>query len=302
MSETPLRYFVVDAFTNRRFSGNPAAIVPLSKWDDDQWLQNVAMEMNLSETAFLVPNHGGFDLRWFTPKAEVDLCGHATIAAAIVLVRLGQLPAGGSVAFSTRSGVLTAVRSGARIQLDFPALTVSACEPPPALLEALGVTARFVGRGKFDFLIEVESESVVRGIAPDFKQLATVDCRGVIVTSLSDAARSDSGHSVASPSNAARSDTAPSNAAHSNTSNNSAPPFDFVSRFFAPALGIDEDPVTGSAHCLLAPYWGERLGKSAMIGYQASSRGGTVYVEVRGDRVMLEGEGVVFATGELSTD
>jgi predicted PhzF superfamily epimerase YddE/YHI9 len=288
MTATPLRYFVVDAFTNRRFTGNPAAIVPLAKWEPDQWLQNVAMEMNLSETAYLVPNDSGFDLRWFTPKAEVDLCGHATIAAAIVLVQLGELSAGGRVAFSTRSGVLTAVRRGSRIQLDFPALTVTACEPPPGLLAALGdVTARYVGRGKFDYLVEVEYESAVRGIAPDFKRLATVDCRGVIVTACSDAARSDTAHN---------------GAANSNASNSSAPLFDFVSRFFAPALGIDEDPVTGSAHCLLAPYWGERLGKSAMIGYQASTRGGTIYVETRGDRVLLEGEGIIFATGELTTD
>jgi PhzF family phenazine biosynthesis protein len=287
MTNTPLRYFVVDAFTNRRFTGNPAAIVPLATWQPDAWLQNVAMEMNLSETAYIVPNRAGFDLRWFTPKAEVDLCGHATIAAAIVLAQLGQLPAGGSVAFSTRSGVLTAVRRGSRIQLDFPALTVQACEPPPALLAALGVAARFVGRGKFDYLVEVESESVVRGIAPDFKQLATVDCRGVIVS-----ARSDS----------AICDTANSNTAQGKDNQTSTPEFDFISRFFAPALGIDEDPVTGSAHCVLAPYWGARLGKAAMVGYQASSRGGTVYVETRGDRVLLEGEGVIFATGELATD
>ena len=282
MTATPLRYFVVDAFTNRRFAGNPAAIVPLVKWEPDQWLQNVAMEMNLSETAYIVPNNTGFDLRWFTPKAEVDLCGHATIAAAIVLAQLGQLPPGGSVAFSTRSGVLTAVRSGARIQLDFPSLTITACEPPPALLAALGVAARFVGRGRFDYLVEVESESAVRGIAPDFKLLATIDCRGVIVTALSDAARIPT--------------------IHNDTADGDDVRFDFVSRFFAPALGIDEDPVTGSAHCLLAPYWGQRLGKTAMVGYQASSRGGTVYVETRGDRVLLEGEGVVFATGELTTD
>ncbi len=288
MTNTPLRYFVVDAFTNRRFSGNPAAIVPLVTWADDQWLQNVAMEMNLSETAYIVPNRAGFDLRWFTPKAEVDLCGHATIAAAIVLIQLGQLPAGGSVAFSTRSGVLTAVRRGSRIQLDFPALSVSPSAPPTDLLAALGgISPRYVGRGKFDYLIEVESESVVRGIAPDFKQLSTVDCRGVIVT-----ARCDTGCS----------DAAISDMAHEKVEQTSAPAFDFVSRFFAPALGVDEDPVTGSAHCLLAPYWGARLGKAAMIGYQASSRGGTVYVETRGDRVLLEGEGVIFATGELATD
>ena len=266
MTDSRLCYFVVDAFTNRPFTGNPAAVVPLARWADDQWLQNVAMEMNLSETAFLVPNADGFDLRWFTPKAEVDLCGHATIAAAVVLAHLGQLDEGASAAFSTRSGVLSAVRHGSRITLDFPALHSEECAPPPGLLESLGVTARYVGRNTFDFAIEVGSESVVRELAPDMRRLATLKCRGVVVT-----ARSDD------------------------------PRFDFVSRFFAPAVGIDEDPVTGSAHCALAPYWGVRLGKSAMVGFQASARGGTVYVERRGDRVLLGGEGVIFASGEIQS-
>ena len=262
---SPIRYFVVDAFTNRLFSGNPAAIVPLGQWRDDGWLQNVAMEMNLSETAFLVPQEQGYRLRWFTPKAEVDLCGHATIASAVVLAHLGKLADGASVDFLTRSGVLGARRKGSQILLDFPALTAEPSEPPSGLLEALGLKARFIGRSKFDFLVEAESESAVRNIAPDFRQLASVKCRGVIVT-----ARNDD------------------------------PQFDFVSRFFAPAVGVDEDPVTGSAHCLLAPYWGAKLGKSAMLAYQASRRGGVVRVEVRGQRVMLGGEGVIFATGEIA--
>ncbi len=261
---TRLGYFVVDAFTNRPFAGNPAAVVPLPRWRDDPWLQSVAAEMNLSETAFFVPTPGGYDLRWFTPKAEVDLCGHATLAAAVVLARLGKLADGAAAAFSTRSGVLGAVRRGSRTLLNFPALGVEPCDPPPALLGALDVPARFVGRGTTDFLVEVESEGAVRGVAPDFKRLAAVACRGVVVT-----ARSDD------------------------------PQFDFVSRFFAPAVGIDEDPVTGSAHCLLAPFWGGRLGTSEMVGFQASPRGGTVYVEVRGERVTLGGDGVVFASGEM---
>ena len=265
MTDRRLRYFVVDAFTNRPFAGNPAAVVPLDHWKDDRWLQNVAMEMNLSETAFFVPNANGFDLRWFTPKAEVDLCGHATIASAVALAQLGQLPDGSRVAFSTRSGVLGAERQGSRIVLDFPALIARKCEPPPGLLESLQVAGKCVGKSKFDFLIEVSSESALREIKPDFKLLASVECRGVIVT-------------------------APGN----------DPQFDFVSRFFAPAVGVDEDPVTGSAHCLLAPYWGARLGKSKMVAYQASARGGIVHVEVRGERVMLGGEGVIFATGELT--
>lgn len=263
MSES-LPYFVVDAFADRAFAGNPAAVVLLPQWKEDTWLQNVAMEMNLSETAFLVRNESGWDLRWFTPKAEVDLCGHATIAAAIVLGRVGQLADGAAANFSTRSGILTAARRGSRIQLDFPKLDVAPCEAPPGLLEALGAKATYVGRGKFDFMVEVESASALRSITPDFKQLATVSCRGIIVTARSDESQ-----------------------------------FDFESRFFAPAVGIDEDPVTGSAHCLLAPYWGRKLAKFKMVGYQASARGGIVYVERRGDRVMLEGDGVVFAAGEL---
>lgn len=264
MTDRRLRYFVVDAFTNRPFAGNPAAVVPLDHWKDDRWLQNVAMEMNLSETAFLVPNADGYDLRWFTPKAEVDLCGHATIASAVALARLGKLPDGSRVTFSTRSGVLSAERQGSRIALDFPALIPEQCEPAPGLLDSLNVAAKCVSKSKFDFLIEVPSESVLRDIKPDFKQLASVKCRGVIVTALSD-----------------------------------DPRFDFVSRFFAPAVGVDEDPVTGSAHCLLAPYWAARLGRSRMLAYQASARGGIVHVEVHGERVVLGGEGVIFATGEL---
>jgi predicted PhzF superfamily epimerase YddE/YHI9 len=259
------RYFVLDAFTNRQFAGNPAAVVPLDQWVADAWLQNVAMEMNLAETAYFVPNRQGFDLRWFTPKTEVDLCGHATIASSVVLAEIGKLPDGSEVAFSTRSGVLTAKRKGSQIQLDFPALPVEACDPPAGILESLHVEARYVGRSTFDFLVEVESESVLRRLSPDLKRLAAIDCRGLIVT-----ARSDD------------------------------PKFDFVSRFFAPAVGVDEDPVCGSAHCCLALNWGEKIGKSRMVGYQASARGGVVFVEVCGDRVMLGGEGVIFATGEIA--
>lgn len=265
MNDSRIRYFVVDAFTNQPFKGNPAAVVPLEKWEDDSWLQNVAMEMNLSETAFLVPNAQGFDLRWFTPTTEVDLCGHATIASAVVLAHIGKLADGSDVAFSTRSGVLGAKRSGSKIQLDFPALPAKPCDPPLGLLESLNVKARYVGRSTFDYLVEVESECVVRGLTPDMNKLGTVECRGLIVT-----ARSDD------------------------------PQFDFVSRFFAPAVGVDEDPVCGSAHCCLAPYWGERLGKSAMVGHQVSARSGIIFVEVRGDRVMLGGEGVIFASGEFA--
>ncbi len=260
----PIRYFVIDAFTNRPFTGNPAAVVALAEWRDADWLQNVAMEMNLSETAFLVPNGNGFDLRWFTPRVEVDLCGHATLAAAKMLAHLGQLPDWSEVPFSTRSGVLRAMRQGERFQLDFPICREVKTHPPPGLIEALKVRPVHVGKSQFDFLVEVESESVLRAIKPDFEQLAAVKCRGVIVT-----ARSD------------------------------PPQFDFVSRFFGPAVGVDEDPVTGSAHCCLAEYWGRKLNKSKLVGYQASARGGTVSVEIRGDRVILGGEAVIVAQGEL---
>ena len=190
-------------------------------WPSDAWLQNVALEMNLSETAYLVPNATGYHLRWFTPKVEVDLCGHATLASALVLSHLGKLPEGSEIEFATRSGILRAIRQGGQYQLDFPIKAAAATKPPPGLVESLGVTPRHIGRNSFDFLVEVESAIVVRNLKPDFKRLATVECRGVIVT-----ARSDD------------------------------PKFDFVSRFFAPAAGIDEDPVTGSAHCCVADYWG----------------------------------------------
>ena len=264
MTSSTIRYFVVDAFTDRLFAGNPAVVVPLQEWRDNQWLQSVAMEFNLSETAFMVPNDNGFDLRWFTPNTEVDLCGHATLASALVLAQLGNLADRSRLAFSTRSGSLTVERFGSLILMDFPALTAEPILPPPGLLEPLNEAPLYIGRSKFDFVIEYESEKVVRSLTPDFERLANVQCRGVVVT-----ARSDN------------------------------PQFDFVSRFFAPAAGINEDPVTGSAHCLLAPYWGGRLGKSKMVGYQASSRGGVVQVELRGERVILGGKGVVFARGNL---
>jgi PhzF family phenazine biosynthesis protein len=257
-------YYVIDAFTDRPFAGNPAAVVYLESWPADSWLQQVALEMNLAETAFLVRNNDGYDLRWFTPRVEVDLCGHATIASALALAERGQLLDGANVAFSTRSGILRADRRGGWIDLDFPALQAAPCAPPEVLLEALGLASAHVSRSKFDYVVEVDSAATVRDLAPDFKQLARVECRGVIVTALS-----------------------------------ADPTYDFISRFFAPAVGIDEDPVTGSAHCRLGPHWSERLGKTKLKGYQASARGGVVQVEVRGERVLLGGQGVLVAKGEL---
>ena len=266
MIDSNTQYFVVDAFTDRPFAGNPAGVVFLEKWKDNEWLQNVAMEMNLSETAFLAANDNGFDLRWFTPKAEVDLCGHATLASAVILAELGRLADRSRVTFATKSGALTIERYGSLFLMNFPALTAAPCQAPPGLLESLGEKALYIGRSKFDFLIEFESENMIRSIAPNFNALANVKCRGVVVT-----ARSDNRQ------------------------------FDFVSRFFAPAVGINEDPVTGSAHCILGPYWSSRLGKSKMVGFQASSRGGVVDVELRGERVVLGGRGVVFARGNIAS-
>jgi PhzF family phenazine biosynthesis protein len=219
--------------------------------------------MNLSETAFLVKQPGHFDLRWITPTVEADLCGHATLASAHVLWQHGRAT-GDEIRFSTRSGILKALRHGDDIELDFPLKPEEATQAPPGLLEALGVSATYVGKNQFDYLVEVESEASLRGIAPDFKRLAAVPVRGVIVTSRS-----------------------------------TDPRFDFVSRFFAPASGVDEDPVTGSAHCCLADFWGKRLGKTEFLAYQASPRGGVVKVRVTGERAFLGGKAVTVARGEL---
>ena len=254
----------VDAFTDRPFAGNPAAVCVLSAPRADAWMRDVAREMNLSETAFLHPEDGGYRLRWLTPAVEVDLCGHATVASAHVLWEDGHLAAGKQARFYTRSGVLLADRRGEWIELDFPATVAAAVETPPALVAALGVKAVAVSRNKFDYLVEVASEAEVRAAAPDFTALKKAGARGIIVT--------------------ARASTAG---------------FDFVSRFFAPGSGIDEDPVTGSAHCTLGPYWSERLGKTEFTAYQASARGGIVRVRVNGDRVILGGQAVTVMRAEL---
>ncbi|HEX7049899.1 MAG TPA: PhzF family phenazine biosynthesis protein [Longimicrobiales bacterium] len=260
-----LRILQVDAFTDRPFRGNPAAVCVLPEPREPAWMQDVAREMNLSETAFLVPEDDGFRLRWFTPAVEVDLCGHATLASAHVLWEDGLLAPEATARFHTRSGLLTAVRSGDRIVLDFPAKPEEATTAPEGLAHALGITPAYVGRNKFDLLVELPSEAAVRELAPDFARLRTIDARGVIVTAR--AATRD---------------------------------YDFVSRFFAPRVGVDEDPVTGSAHCCLGPFWQKRLGRTEFTAYQASPRGGTVHVEVRGDRVRLGGQAVTVLRGELA--
>jgi PhzF family phenazine biosynthesis protein len=257
--------FQVDAFADRPFEGNPAAVCLLSRPADERWMQLVAREMNLSETAFLYPLDDGFSLRWFTPAVEVDLCGHATLASAHVLWEQGYLKPDEAARFHTRSGILTARQNGQWIEMDFPATPAQPADPPDGLLDALGVTAEYVGKTRFDYLVEVDSEATVRDLKPDFGKLAHLPVRGTIVTSRAD-----------------------------------SPEFDFVSRFFAPAAGINEDPVTGSAHCCLAPYWAARLGKRQMVGRQLSERDGTVRVAMAGDRVLLAGKAVTIFRGELS--
>jgi PhzF family phenazine biosynthesis protein len=261
----PIRIVTVDAFTNTPFAGNPAAVCVMQEPRPDAWLRNVAREMNLSETAFLIPRNGDFDLRWLTPAIEVDLCGHATVASAHVLWEDGHLPPGKQARFHTRSGLLTAERRGDWIELDFPVKIATVAEPPAELLPALGVTSPLaVAKNVFDYLVEVESEEELRALKPDHSTLRKIPVRGVIVTARS-----------------------------------STPEFDFISRFFAPGSGIDEDPVTGSAHTALGPYWGAKLGKAEMTGYQASARGGVVRVRLNGERVILGGQAVTVMQASL---
>jgi len=254
----------VDAFTDKAFSGNPAGVCILEAPRDEAWMRNVAREMNLSETAFLLKRPDGYDLRWFTPEVEVDLCGHATLASAHVLWEEKHLLPHEEAKFFTRSGRLTARLLGEWIEMDFPSEPQKPAIAPPQLIRALNTTFVYTGKNRFDYLIEVESEDAVRGLRPDFAQLKTAPARGVIVTALSDSKE-----------------------------------YDFVSRFFAPAVGINEDPVTGSAHCCLGPYWQKRLKKDSFVAYQASSRGGFIRVRVYGDRVLLHGQAVTVLRGEL---
>ena len=257
----------VDAFTDRPFSGNPAAVCLLPAAGDEVWMQQVAREMNLSETAFLEQQSAEtFGLRWFTPTVEVDLCGHATLASAHVLWEQGIVVPGKAIQFVTRSGVLTAEARDGAIELDLPAVVDTPVDPPPGLVDALGAEPIYVGRNRFDYLVELESEAKVRGLRPDLYQLGQVEARGVIVTARA-----------------------------------SDPSFDFVSRFFAPAAGVDEDPVTGSAHCCLGPYWSRVMGREAFTAYQASPRGGVVRLRVEGERVKLSGHAVTVFSAELRT-
>ena len=255
---------LADAFTGTPFRGNTAAVCILDGPADPAWMQQVAGEMKHSETAFLHPEKEGWNLRWFTPEREVDLCGHATLAAAFILWTTGHAEPGSAVSFDTKSGTLTATKDGDRIMLNFPAEPVGPAEPVPGLETALGVSPVFTGRNRFDILAELPSATDVCTLEPDMAALAKIPARGIIVTAASD-----------------------------------LPHFDFVSRFFAPSVGVPEDPVTGSAHCCLGPYWGEKLKKIELDGFQCSARGGTVRVTLLGDRVLLGGHAVHIASGRL---
>ncbi len=264
-----LDLYRVDAFTDRPFGGNPAAVCLLPEPREAEWMQSAAREMSVSATAFLHPaEEGGWHLRWFTSTVELELCGHGTLASAHVLWESGRLSPGEPARFHSPSGLLTAERRDGAIEMDFPARAAVEEKPPESLLEeiaeALGVAPRFVGKSRYDYLIEAPSEEAVRAAAPDFARLRAFPVRGVILTAAA-----------------------------------STGPYDFVSRFFAPGAGIDEDPVTGSAHCTLGPYWAARLGRSGFLAWQASARGGAVRVRVEGERVKLGGQAVTVLRGQL---
>jgi PhzF family phenazine biosynthesis protein len=259
-----MKIYQVDAFTDKPFTGNPAGVCVLPGPKDDAWMQNVAAEMNLSETAFLLELADGFRLRWFTPAVEVELCGHATLASAHILWETGRLAPSDRARFHTLSGLLTAEHRADGIELDFPATPDEPASSPAGLAEILGAEIVNFRSSRFDHLVELESEEIIKALRPDFTRLRALPVRGIMVTSRA-----------------------------------STPGFDFVSRFFGPAVGIDEDPVTGSAHCCLGPYWSRRLGKTEMRAYQASARSGVVGVTVRGDRVRLRGQAVTVLAAEL---
>lgn len=255
-----IKLYQVDAFASRVFSGNPAAVCPLQSWLSDALMQAIAAENNLSETAFFVPSQTGFQLRWFTPVREVDLCGHATLAAAHVIFEALRY-AGSTIIFETRSGELRVHKHGPELTMDFPASPPAPCAIPEIIGRALGRQPREVLVAE-DYLAVFDTQAEVLAIAPDFALLSRLDLRGVIVT-----ARGDE--------------------------------VDFVSRFFAPKYGINEDPVTGSAHCILTPYWAQRLGRNSMRARQISQRGGDIDCELKNGRVLLSGVAVTFMEGEI---
>jgi PhzF family phenazine biosynthesis protein len=256
-----MKLYQVDAFTSRLFGGNPAGVVPVDEWPDEGLMQRIAMENNLAETAFFIPEGENFHIRWFTPKVEVDLCGHATLATAHVLFHhLGF--SGDIVQFNSRSGILRVYREGMRYILDFPSDELEPADPPEDLIESIGREPMFCYRGKTDFLLIYEKQSDIERIKPDFNLLGQVDARGVIVSSPGDYV-------------------------------------DFVSRFFAPQVGVNEDPVTGSAHTTLTPYWSRQLAKSELTARQLSARGGDLICRNRGNRIEIGGQAVTFLEGEI---
>lgn len=257
-----LKLYQVDAFADNVFEGNPAAVCPLEEWLPDKQMQSIALENNLSETAFFVKNGDRYRLRWFTPKTEVDLCGHATLASAHTLFEhLGHDR--DEIIFDSNSGELRVKKEGGKLKMNFPATSAEKTKAPEGLLEALGVDSAEVYRAT-DLMVVLDSQSELESLAPNFFLLGKVNTRGIIAT-------------------------APAGDGN----------YDFVSRFFAPAVGIDEDPVTGSAHTMLAPYWAERLGKNALRARQVSDRGGNVFCEVKGDRVELSGKAVTYMTAQI---
>lgn len=259
-----MKYFIVDAFADRAFEGNPAAVFMLEGLVSDDVLQKIASEINLSETAYLFRKKGVYSLRWFSPAREVDLCGHATLASAHVLWEKGILDRDQKAKFDTKSGTLTARRVDDLIEMDFPLDVPEVSECPEEIMDGLRVTPVYVGKTSSDYLVEVESEEIVEGIEPNIEVIKKVDCRGIIVTSTTKNGR-----------------------------------YDFVSRFFAPRFGISEDPVTGSAHCALGPYWSRKTNKSELVGYQASRRGGVVKMRVAESSVVLGGKARVVSAGEF---
>jgi len=259
-----MKVYQVDAFTDIIFKGNPAGVCILSGPVHEKWMQDISMEMNLSETAFLYRQKDGFNLRWFTPEEEEELCGHATLSSAHILWETGELDHSDEAIFYTRSGRLTAKKDGEYIVLDFPMEEDTQVATPKLIELSLGVPILYTGKNRMDYIVEVEDEEVVRNLQPDFDILAGLEARGLIITSRSTDKR-----------------------------------YDFVSRFFSPGSDIHEDPVTGSAHCCLAPFWEKRLGKKKFVAYQSSKRGGLLKVTTSGNRVNIAGKAVTVFCAEF---
>ncbi len=257
-----MKIFQIDAFADKLFTGNPAAVCPLDAWISDELMQQIAAENNLSETSFLVPKNDGYEIRWFTPTVEVDLCGHATLASAHALVEYLQFEGNEINLYSPRSGKLPVRREGERYIMNFPSDEIAPVPSPNDLLESLNRIPLECYKGKTDYMLVFENEQQIIDLTPDFRMMAKVKARGVICTAPGDTC-------------------------------------DFVSRFFGPQAGVDEDPVTGSAHTTLTPYWSARLEKKTLIGRQISKRGGTIYCEYLGDRVEIGGTAKTYLVGEI---